>query len=220
MNLLKQVYFLIQKDLLLEWRQKYAFNGILLYVVSTVVVVYLAFMDIEGVTWITLFWIIMLFASVNAVAKSFLQESADRQLYYYTLASPEAIVLSKMIYNVLLLLLLAMLALGVYSILLGYPVENTPLFLSTVILGAVGFALCFTLISAISSKASNNATLMPVLSFPVIIPVLSLLITLSKSAVLGIEGDENAEKDILVLLAIDGIMLVLSFILFPYLWRD
>ena len=47
-NLLKQVYFLIQKDLLLEWRQKYAFNGILLYVVSTVVVVYLAFMDIEA----------------------------------------------------------------------------------------------------------------------------------------------------------------------------
>lgn len=220
MNLLNQVFHLIQKDLLLEWRQKYAFNGILLYVISTVVVVYLAFMEIEGVAWITLFWIIMLFASVNAVAKSFLQESQNRQLYYYTLASPEAIILSKMVYNVLLLLFLATLALGVYSVLLGYPIENTSLFLTTVILGAVGFALCFTLISAISSKASNNATLMPVLSFPVVIPVLSLLITLSKAAVLGIEGDGNAEKDILVLLAIDGIMLVLSFILFPYLWRD
>ncbi|MGB1243273.1 MAG: heme exporter protein CcmB, partial [Chitinophagales bacterium] len=104
MNLLNQVFYLIQKDLLLEWRQKYAFNGILLYVISTVVVVYLAFMEIEDMAWMTLFWIIMLFASVNAVAKSFLQESPDRQLYYYTLVSPEAIILSKMVYNVLLLL--------------------------------------------------------------------------------------------------------------------
>ncbi len=219
MNLLRQIYFLLQKDLLLEWRQKYAFNGILLYVISTVVVVYLAFMEIEPVSWITLFWIIMLFASVNAVAKSFLQESNSRQLYYYTLASPEAIILSKMLYNVLLLLFLAALALAIYSILLGYPVENTSLFMTTVILGGIGFALTFTLISAISSKASNNATLMPVLSFPVVIPVLSLLITLSKTAVLGIEGEDNTQNDIWVLLAIDGIMLVLSFILFPYLWR-
>lgn len=220
MNLLREIYFLLQKDLLLEWRQKYAFNGILLYVISTVVVVYLAFMEIEPVAWITLFWIIMLFASVNAVAKSFLQESNNRQLYYYTLASPEAIIFSKMLYNVLLLLFLAGLALAIYSILLGYPVENTSLFMTTVLLGGIGFALTFTLISAISSKASNNATLMPVLSFPVVIPVLSLLITLSKTAVLGIEAEDNTQNDIWVLLAIDGIMLVLSFILFPYLWRD
>ena len=218
-TLLHQTVHLIRKDLLLEWRQKYALNGILLYVVSTVMVVYLSLFEVEGVVWIALFWIIMLFASVNAVAKSFMQESPGRQLYYYTLASPQAIILSKLLYNVVLLLILGVLALGVYSLLLGNPVADMGLFLVIVLLGSVGFSLCFTLLSGIASKASKNATLMPILSFPLIIPILGLLIKLSKSALMGIE-DLNFTNDLSVLLALDAMMVVLSLVLFPYLWRD
>lgn len=218
-NLLHQTLQLIRKDLLLEWRQKYALNGILLYVISTVMVVYMSLFEVEGVVWIALFWIIMLFASVNAVAKSFMQESSGRQLYYYTLASPQAVILSKLIYNVVLLLLLAILALGVYSLLLGNPVADIQLFFVIVLLGAVGFSVCFTLLSGIASKASKNATLMPILSFPLIIPILGLLIKLSKSALMGVE-EMNFSKDIAILLALDGMMIILSLVLFPYLWRD
>ena len=114
MNILKQVKFLIQKEIILEWRSKYAFNGILLYVVSTVFVCYLAFKQISPITWNALFWIIMLFASVNAVVKSFVQESRGRQLYYFVIASPQAVILSKIIYNILLLQLLTAIALGFY----------------------------------------------------------------------------------------------------------
>ena len=75
MNLFSQVKFLIHKEIVLEWRSKYAFNGILLYVISTVFVCFLAFKAIQPITWNALFWIIMLFASVNAITKSFVQES-------------------------------------------------------------------------------------------------------------------------------------------------
>src|SRR6185437_2492951 len=122
MQLINQTWHLFKKEVKLEWRAKYAFNGVLLYVVSTVFVCYIAFNLTPGFTgssgypvvWNVLFWIIMLFASVNAIAKSFIQESRGRLLYYYSIASPQAIILSKTIYNVCLMSLLSILALLVY----------------------------------------------------------------------------------------------------------
>jgi len=222
MNLFRQVKALIYKDLVLEWRQRYALNGILLYVASTVMLVYMAFTSKAGgmddITWIVVFWIILLFASVNAVTKSFMQERVGRQLYYYTLTSPQAVILSKIIYNTFLLLLIAGVSLVAYTVLLENPLTDIPLFLLAVILGSVSFSMCFTLISAIAAKAGGNASLMPILSFPIVIPLLALLITVSKGA-LGL-GDSNLNKDIGVLVAINGILGSVSFILFPYLWRD
>ena len=85
---MSQFFTLLRKEILLEFRQRYAIGGILLYVVSTVFVVYLSFQQVKPPVWNALFWIISLFAAVNAVVKSFVQESGKRQLYYYSLASP------------------------------------------------------------------------------------------------------------------------------------
>lgn len=73
---------LVKKDLLLEFRQQYTLYGILLYVASTIFVVYLSMGEPEDKVWNGLFWVIQLFVCVNAVAKSFLQESRGRMLYY------------------------------------------------------------------------------------------------------------------------------------------
>jgi heme exporter protein B len=75
------------------------------------------------------------------------------------------------------------------------------------------------MISAIASKANNNATLMAILSFPVIIPLLILIIKLSKNAMDGLDRSVSYDE-IGVLCAINGIVIVISLILFPYLWRD
>ena len=96
---MKEIRYLILKEISLEWKTKYAFNGLLLYVVSTIFVCFLSFKQIiDPPTWNALFWIIMLFASVNAVAKSFMTETRGRLLYYYTLTSAEAVIISKTIY--------------------------------------------------------------------------------------------------------------------------
>jgi len=205
--------------MLLEWRQKYALNGILLYVISTVFIVYLAFDTISVSNWIALFWIITLFASVNAVAKSFMQESKNRMLYYYTIVGPSLIILAKMVYNFLLLVGLCLLTYLVFSILLANPVKNLAFWLLILVVGSMGFAFTFTMISAIAAKASNNATLMSILSFPIILPQLALLIRISINGVAG--GKLTASSDdFLALLAIDVIVLVVSLLLFPYLWRE
>ena len=219
MNVLKEVGALVRKDIILEWRSKYALNGILLYVVSTVFVCYQAFKALDPTTWNVLFWIIMLFASINAVNKSFIQESQNRQLYYYTLAGPKAIILSKIIYNVLIMLLLSAIAFVAYAVIFGTPVGDIGLYLWAVIMGGISFASVFTMISGISAKAGNNSTLMAVLSFPIIIPLLIVLIKLSNNAVLGLEWSVSY-PELLVLVAINVITVTISLSLFPYLWRD
>jgi len=129
MGTIQQILFLLQKEITLEFRQKYAISGILLYIFSTIFVVYMGTASrTEPPIWIVLFFIIVLFTSVNAVAKSFVQESGNRQLYYYSIANPIAIILSKMIYNTLLLLFLSFLALGVFSLIMGYPILDSMLF--------------------------------------------------------------------------------------------
>src|ERR1700749_240698 len=227
MELFNQTRNLIKKEILLEWRSKYAFNGVLLYVVATVFICYISFnlnpgfskMQGYPIVWNILFWIIILFASVNAIAKSFIQESKGRLLYYYSIASPQAIILSKTLYNILLMSLLSILALLVYLLFFNNTIGDPLFYFLSVLLGSISFATVFTMISAIASKAGNNGTLMAILSFPVIIPVILVLVRLSKNAMDGLERSSNY-GNIGVLCAINVIVIATSLLLFPYLWRD
>lgn len=217
--IIKQIRYLIAKEIKLELRNKYALGGILLYVVSTIFVSYLCFKRIvTPATWNALFWIILLFASINAIAKSFITETKGRLLYIYTLASPQAVILSKIIYNSILLLVLSGLCLLVYSLFVGNIIQDSALFLLTLALGSFGFSSLLTMVSAIASKTGNNFTLMAILSFPIIMPLLMVLIKLSKNALDGLERWDV--HYLLILLCINVIIIVLSYLLFRYLWRD
>jgi heme exporter protein B len=215
----KIVPTLLRKEFLLEFRQRYAISGIVLYVFSMVFVVYVSSVKVNPNVWNILFWLIVLFASINAVVKSFVQESGNRQLYYYQIADPVAILFSKIIYNTLLLLTLSVLAFGVYALVAGNPVKDMGLFAWVLLLGSSGFSIAFTFISAIAARANNSATLMAILSFPVILPILLTLMRLSSIA-LRLMQDTSYMKDIYNLLAIDAILLALTYVLFPYVWRD
>ena len=227
MQLINQTWVLLKKEITLEWRSKYAFNGVLLYVVSTVFICYISFSLTPGfgktdgypIVWNVLFWIIMLFASVNAIAKSFMQENKSRLLYYYSIVSPQAIILSKTIYNILLMSLLSVLALLVYMLFIPNTLGDPLFYFLTVLLGSISFSTVFTMISAIASKAGNNGTLMSILSFPVVIPVILVLIRLSKNAMDGLAHNASY-GNIQILVAINAIVIATSLLLFPFLWRD
>ena len=224
-----QIFELIRKEMLAEWRQRYAINGIILYLTSTIFICYMSFSlkagTISPTTWNALFWIVLLFTSVNTVAKSFIQESAGRQLYFYSIASPEGIVLSKMIYNSLLGVFTACLGLAIYGLVMSNTLDSSSVdmdythFFIAVVLGAMGFATCLTMVSAIASKAKNSTALMAILSFPVLIPLILLLIKLSRNAMEGLDRASSTDE-ILTLLAINAITIAISYVLFPYLWRS
>jgi heme exporter protein B len=195
-------------------------NAILLYVVSTVFVCYLSFKTLVDVpTWNALFWIIILFTAVNATSKSFSTESRGRLLYYYTLASAQAIILSRIIYNALLMLVITLAGYFIYSLLIGNLVQDQPYFLLALVLGSSGFSSILTLVAAIAAKTRQNSTLMAILSFPVVIPMLIVLIRFSKNAVDGLDHSIQSPY-IFALLSINLIVVALAYMLFPFLWRD
>lgn len=219
-NILKSTLYLIQKELLLEWRQKYAIGGILLYVCSTVFIVFIAGgEEIEPKLWNSLFWIVVLFASVNAVVKSFVQENTGQMIYYYTLFPPIAVILSKMFYNIILLSILCLLTYAAFSLFINNPVIDYERFFLALLLGSSGFSIVLTFVSAIASKANNSATMLAILGFPVIIPVLLTVIALTKTA-LQSKLILSSNAGISILIAVDLVMLGMGLLLFPYLWRD
>lgn len=217
---MRTVLTLFRKDLLLELRQQYAVYGVLLYVVSTVFVLYLSVGQTEPETWNALFWVMQLFVCINAVAKSFLQDSRGRMLYYYTVTSPTAYIFSKILYNLVLMAFLNSLTLILYIAFMGDPSFRLDIFIAISFLGSMGLSLVFTMLAAIASKAMQQASLMAILGFPVIIPQLLLLVRLSRLAFAETFQAGVPLQVVGLLLALDASVIVLALILFPFLWKD
>lgn len=218
--MIKRIYALLKKDILLEFRQKHTFYGILLYIASTIFVLYLSIDNPDANVWNGLFWVIQLFICVNAVAKSFLQESRGRMLYFYSIASPVEFIIAKMFYNLLLMIIMSLLSLLLFIIFLNNPVDNGLWFTGIVILGGASISIVFTLMSAIAAKAQQNAALIAILGFPVILPQLLMLMRLSKAAFAEVFR-EGAVLQLAGLIAgLDVLVIAMAVILFPYLWKD
>lgn len=174
---------------------------------------------LNPIIWNTLFWIIILFTAVNAVTKSFIQLNKGRLIYYYSISNPTAIILSKILYNSLLLTGIGFVGFLMYGLVLGNPVNDIILFILNVFLGSIGFASILTMNSGIASKAANSTSLMAILSFPVVLPLLLIVIKISKNALDGLDWSASYSQ-IIYLGAIDVIVITISTILFPYIWRS
>ena len=214
-----KIITLIKKDLLLEIRQQYTFYGVLLYVASTIFVMYLAMGNPEEKVWNGLFWMIQLFISVNAVAKSFLQESRGRMLYFYSIAGARDFVIAKLLFNAALMLVMSIVSLLLFQLLLGNPVQNPFKFLGIVCLGGCSLSLVFTFLAAIAARAQQNAAMMAIMGFPLIVPQVLLLMRISNTAFSDvIQG--SITQIVLLLVALDILVVLLATILFPFLWKD
>jgi heme exporter protein B len=215
---LRTLLTLLKKDLLLEIRQQYSFYGVLLYIASTIFVLFMAVDEPESRVWNGLFWVLQLFICINAVAKSFLQENRGRMLYFYSIVSPVHFILAKLLFNTLLMLVMSLLSLLLFSLFLGNPLHKMASFIGLVILGGWSLSLVFTFLAAIAAKAQQNAAIMAILGFPIIIPQLILLLRLSSAAFAPLLT--ISVNSVLLLIALDILVVLLAVILFPFLWKD
>lgn len=174
--------------------------------------------QINSITWNALLWIVLLFVAINAISKSFIGENQARSFYYFFVVKPTAYLFSKIIYNSLLMLFLAGTTTLFMFAVLAVSIPDLGLFVVNLLLGAIGFSCTLTLIAAVAAKA-NNPMLMALLSFPVIIPMLLMLIKISNQATDGL-GWTVANESLMGLVAINLIVCTASYILFPYLWKS
>ena len=216
---MKQVISLVKKDFLVDWRQQNPIWSILLYLVSTILVSYFAFKGfVDTEIWNALFWVIMLFFSIQAISKSFFQEER-RTLYYFFTVKPGPLIVAKLVYSFLYILVLSAIFLLVFSALFGNPVQNFGLFALNIVLGCLGLSSTFTMISIIASSTGNRSVMMVVLGFPVIIPLL-LLVTSNSGKILEGYIWMQVQGNMLGLISLDLIIIALAFVLFPFTWKS
>ncbi len=219
--MMNRITALVKKDILLEFRQQHSFYGILLYIASTIFVLYLSLPESpDSNVWNSLFWVIQLFVCVNTVAKSFLQENKGRMLYFYSISSPVEFILGKLFFNIVLMLIMSLVSLLLFFVFLENPVTDSLRFIFIVLLGGTSISLVFTLMSAIAAKAQQNAALIAILGFPVILPQLLLLMRVSKAAFAEVFQPGAVLQLAGLIGLLDLLVIILAVILFPYLWKD
>ena len=212
---------LIKKELQLEFRQKSTIGGVVVYVIGTIFVSALCFKGkLDKPTWNALFWVITLFTSVTISGKSFLKETGGQALFNYLHYTPAQFIIAKVLYNMVFMLVLSFITFFFYAFFIKNEVENLALFFVVLILASTGLAAVLSLMSAIASKANGNFAIISILSFPVLMPLILVVIRISKQAVDGIEWAGVSLSFISILAALNVLTISLSFLLFPYLWRD
>ena len=217
MNIIK-VKDIFIKELSIEYRQKFALGGIFLFAATVVFLIFKSFNNINPREWTILIWIIMLFAGLNAVVKSFLQEKKETYLYYYTLFDPIDMIVAKLAYNFIFLCSLFAIILIFMGLFSGFPVKDWALFFSGSALGILGISIVFTFVSVISASENGNSTLMSILALPLVLPILLLLLKISAVSV-RLLTDTAIMEDVWLLMGVDCILLGAMILLFPALWR-
>jgi heme exporter protein B len=215
-----QLSQLIRKEFSLEFRQKSTLAGILVYIVATVFVSALCFKKIiQPVVWNALFWVIFMFIAVIVSGKSFIQETKGKGLYNFLYYNPREFILSKIIYNMLLMAFLSLLTFFFYSWFIGSMVQDMGMFLLSLLFSSTAFSGVLSLMSAIASKANNNMSLMAILSFPVLMPLLLVSVKLSKHAIDGLAWSVSYNY-LLILVMLNFVVIALATLLFSYLWKE
>jgi heme exporter protein B len=218
MNIIK-VKDIFIKELSIEFRQKFALGGIFLFAATVVFLIFKSFNNINPREWTILIWIIMLFAGLNAVIKSFLQEKKETYLYYYTLFDPIDLIVAKLLYNFVFLCSLFAIILSFMAVFSGFPVKDVGLFIYGSVLGIFGISVVFTFVSVISSSDAGNATLMSILALPLVLPIVLLLLKISAVST-RLLVDTAVMQDVWLLVGVDSILLGAMLLLFPALWRS
>ncbi|MCS6819548.1 MAG: heme exporter protein CcmB [Chitinophagales bacterium] len=221
---MNQLLQLLKAEFIRQIRNKYVFAGLLVYQLSSVVLVkfiiqYMSLQHNEAGVLMAFFWLIAVFGIVNAVVGSFHKDPESRLFYYRWLMSPALFISSRLLFNFFFACVLAILAWFTIHVLLNWEIHNKAIFLLALILGSGGYAIIFTLVTAVASGTLHAASLTAVMGLPLTIPLLMFSTRLSAIAA-GYDANVQVWKQILLLLLLDCVIAALSYILFPYIWRD
>ncbi len=194
--------------------------AVVLYVITTTYLSYLVFNgDVSVESWNALYWIILIFASLQAAFRSFQNEADRRFLLYFGMVKPQVLILGKILYNFFYMFAIGLVGLLFFSFFLGNIITDPLAFLVLLLLASAGFSAILTFVSGISAKAGDNPALPAILSIPLLYPQVLTLSRTSIRALTGFDWSVNAPL-LLVLLLLALVTSLLSYMLFAYLWRD
>ena len=224
MSELTAVFAVARKDLLLELRSKEVAVATLFF--SGLVLVILAFALGPNETALRnasagVLWIALAFAGVISASQSYqgeLEDNALEQLLLYPV--PRAtIFLGKLLSNWLFMLVLGAFLLPISAAVFGADISAFGPLLLTIALGTLGFSLIATFYAALTSNLRARESLLPVLIFPIIVPVI-LAAVRSSSATMLLENPAESRSWIQLLAGFDLVYLVVCTAIFPFVVEE
>jgi heme exporter protein B len=219
--ILSKTLAVLKKDLKSEYKTRHSMAAVLLFIVATITIIVFGTAGeiLSGGMTSGFIWIIYFFIAMTSLARSFVgEEERGTSLLLKLSVSPGPVYFGKLIYNIILSLLLNTVAVILFFILSqAAPIENIPTFIITHVLGSIGIASGTTVISAIISKAGSRGALFPVLSLPIILPIVMIGIAATKTA---FTEKNMPTDDFLLMAAYSGILIPVSYILFDQVWND
>ena len=218
-DLTKQIKQLFLKELKMELKNKYALWSLVLLLVVSVFIIYTIQKEASNKVWHSLFYVVLIFGVVQNIGRSFLMENKGSLLYYKFLVDSRAIIVSKIAYQFLVNAFFLVVLTVLMSFWLPQSIPHFWQYLVTALLFTLCNSAVFTFNSALALGAKNSSLVAMILSLPLLIP--SLLVSL-KSASKAISPLDNLNyyQDWGVLLLLLAMQLVLSVVLFKYVWEE
>ncbi|HVO73105.1 MAG TPA: heme exporter protein CcmB [Ignavibacteriaceae bacterium] len=216
-------YYLFSKDYHSEIRTRYAINSLIMFIIVAVSVILFSIGNerVPGNLTAGLYWVVIFFSAMSGLGRAFIsEEERGTSMTLQLIASPSTVLSGKIIFNLILVFAMNIVITFIYSILFEeFVIQNYILFIINFILGNIGLAVSATIISAIIAKAGSKGTLYPVLSFPILLP---LILTSAKLTLFSIDGTSinDAVFELAIVACYDVIMVSASYMLFDFIWKD
>ena len=214
---------IFKKDWQSELRTRYAISALLMFVITTIAIILFS-LGSEGAPADVLsgmLWVVIFFAAMSGLSRTFvMEEERGTAMTLQLLAPPSAVYCGKLLFNLVLVTGVNLLTVLLYSLFInGFVIKTASIFVVTIALGSIGFAAAATIIAAIIARASTKGTLYPVLSFPILLP---LLLTVINATRLAAEGAflEEALGEFQILISYIVVVIATSFIVFDFVWKD
>lgn len=219
----RQVAAIIAKDLAAELRTKENLSAMLVFSLLTLVIFNFAF-DLKAVNMIDVgpgvLWVAITFSGILGLGRSFAAERDKGSLDGILLAPVDrgAILIGKATANLIFIVVMEAITLPLFVVLFNVTLDWLPV-IGYLLMGTIGFAVVGTLLSAVAASTRMREVMLPVLLFPVLVPLFIAAVKTTSGAMAGQAFSEYSNMFNL-LLAFDVIFVVVSFLVFEYVVEE
>lgn len=222
-NWFKTVRALVWKDLVQEWRSRDMLTAMLSFAILTLFIFNYA-MELTPANRAEIasgtLWVVILFAGTLGLNRSFTaeQDQGCFDALLIAVPDPSAIYVAKAITNFLVMLFLTTLVIPLYSLLYNQNMF-VPGLIVVLLLGAWGYTAAGTLIAGMTVQTRMRDLLLPILLFPLLMPVNMGVVKAAGGILAGISSSEIFVW-VRLLIVYDLVVSVAGVMVFEYVIRE
>ena len=202
-----------------EWKGKYSIAGAFLYMFTAVLITFLAFPEMSRQHFAAVFWIVVIFTTLQGVSRAFIGMRKGSFVFWQQLTTPASFLAARLISAFILMLVFTLFTFAIFVLMHGDPEGNSLGFLAVCIVTGLGISSLFTISSSIAAKTDNPGMLLPVLTFPVLLPILLIGIKAGNRAIDGM-ATADIGLDLMILLMLDAMVIALGLVLIKFIWKE